>query len=274
MCIFLNRVCRLTTVFGQSKRPSSKPTKKPPQATESQSLDHEEITVTVADSGKVGCLEDLRLQEQATARDIDSLFVTLRSCITKFQLAEAAQAFSQLISLSRFHHTVREITQRCHATEPGIPTYCFGSSLLYDTFHRQVAIPTETIDYAVGHRHGSFMTVEQVIPLQLESSSVSRAEGNSRDNARVLVEAERLGGILSCYFHTHPGHGPHANLPSPTDFATQKRFEQGGYAVIGGIFSRDGYLRFFTHEKPFNISISGKEVEHVGENLYKLTKIR
>jgi len=246
-----------------------------PQSVIDPDLRHcEEIAVKVGDSNKVGCVEDLRLQEQATARDIESLFVSIRSYIAKFQLTEAALTFSQLLSLSRFHHTVREITQRCHATEPGTSTYFFGSSLLYDTYHRQAAIATETIDYALGHRHGSFLTVEKVIPLQLESSSVSRAEGNSRDNARVLVEAERLGGILSCYFHTHPGHGPHANLPSPTDIATQKRFEQGGYAVIGGIFSRDGYLRFFSHEKPFNISISGKEVEHVGENLYKLTKIR
>jgi hypothetical protein len=59
-------------------------------------------------------------------------------------------------------------------------------------------------------------------------------------------------------------------LPSSTDFATHRRYETGGYPLIGAIFVLDGFVRFFSEDKPFTITIYGKGVSQHDEHVFKI----
>jgi hypothetical protein len=52
----------------------------------------------------------------------------------------------------------------------------------------------------------------------------------------------------------------------------QKRLEAGGYNAIGGIFTRDGQIRFFSHKLPFMVEVYGKGVEQIEDTLFRFTK--
>ncbi len=83
-----------------------------------------------------------------------------------------------------------------------------------------------------------------------------------------------MTGVQTCALPiSHPSRGINSNNPSSTDFSNQERLEKGNYKTIGGIFSRDGYLRFFSDKLQYKISISGKGVENVSKGVYKLTEI-
>ena len=41
-------------------------------------------------------------------------------------------------------------------------------------------------------------------------------------------------------------------------------------AMVGGIWSRDKYIRFYSHEMPFSIQLIGNHMEQVDDNVWKL----
>ena len=72
------------------------------------------------------------------------------------------------------------------------------------------------------------------------------------------------------YFHSHPGCGPRATRPSDTDRQTQAIMEESGSKIIGGIFSRDGFVRFYANDWEPDIRIVGKQIRKVAQNVYHL----
>ncbi|MBS3788539.1 hypothetical protein KGY79_10145 [Candidatus Bipolaricaulota bacterium] len=83
---------------------------------------------------------------------------------------------------------------------------------------------------------------------------------------------EGYGAHLSGYFHSHPGTGSGSTGPSSIDLKTQERLERGGYPVIGCIFSRDGYLRFYSESRDFQLEVSGNGGEQIERRTFKLKK--
>lgn len=217
-------------------------------------------------------IESLRLQKDSLSTKIQGLYPQLRQSVSQFEFDQAERIFSELINLNRIGQTIEEITNKLSANISGIPTYLFGSDLLYEAYQKLGSIPTESILYASGNQFANCFAVERLIPLELESSGYGSASANLSFSTNVLIELEKYGSLLCCYFHMHPGRGIQSNHPSSIDLSTQATLETGNYPSIGGIFSRDGYLRFFSDKKPFKIVISGKEIVNVGKNSYKLVK--
>jgi len=81
---------------------------------------------------------------------------------------------------------------------------------------------------------------------------------------------EGYGAHLSGYFHSHPSTGSAATGPSSIDIRTQEKLERGGYPVIGCIFSRDGYLRFYSENRDFQLEVSGNGGEQIEPRVFKL----
>lgn len=150
------------------------------------------------------------------------------------------------------------------------PQFIIGSEVLYAAFRMLNECQTESILYGIGNQFGNVYTIERLVPLKLEDSGVAYACADAASSAKVLIDLEPYGSLLTGYFHTHPGRGPGANRPSSVDITNQAQLEQSNYRTIGGIFSRDGYLRFFSDQMTFAVDISGKGVEHVQTNLWKL----
>lgn len=104
------------------------------------------------------------------------------------------------------------------------------------------------------------------VPVKLVQQSAAYVKADTDDYQRTLVElTERDGHPLLAMCHSHITKGPASTQPSATDLANQDRFVRLGCEAIGGIFSLDGYVRFFSTMKDIDIEVFGKNVQLVEE---------
>jgi hypothetical protein len=114
-------------------------------------------------------------------------------------------------------------------------------------------------------------TLDRLVKVSLSGQSATHASAEQHDLSTTLIELdERWGHSLHGLFHSHPGRGASATLPSSTDLTTHRRYETGGYPLIGAIFVKDGFVRFFSEDKPFTITIYGKGVSQHDEHVFKI----
>jgi len=193
-----------------------------------------------------------------------------RLVIEDFDFEGARRTLTRLTDVGEMRQLLIELSS-AEAESEETPNFVIASEVLYSAYRKLCEIPTESILYAVGSRYGNVYTVERLVPLKLDRSEIAYASADLAASSKVLIDLEPYGSLLTCYFHAHPGRGAGANHPSGIDTNNHARLEKGNYRTVGGIFSRDGYLRFFTDKMPFKITISGKGVDCVGPNLWKLT---
>jgi len=166
-----------------------------------------------------------------------------------------------------------EVSNELTAPKSDVAEFAVSAELLYEAFKKATALPTESILYASGSSNGNSCSIERLVEPKLDKSEIAYASVDLEDSTKILIELEKYGSLMTCYFHAHPGSGINSNKPSSTDIATQKIYENGNFKTIGGIFSRGGYLRFFSNKLDFRVTISGKGVQYVSKNVYKLTEL-
>jgi len=130
----------------------------------------------------------------------------------------------------------------------------------------------EKLHFITGSEIGPFKVLDEIIEFPMKYQTVAGACGELSSTHEKLVELDEWGHALHAIFHTHPGMGPLTTRPSHTDRSTQGRYERGGYLCIGGIFTRDGYVKFFSVKHKFRVYVHGKGVEQIDENLYRLKR--
>ncbi len=116
-------------------------------------------------------------------------------------------------------------------------------------------------------------TLDHISKVTLAEQSEVGAVADQISLKQALGEMESFGTALHGLFHSHPREGPLATCPSSTDLDTHERYERGGVPLVGCIFVRDGYLRFFRHSsEPFSISICGTGIVPINEadHVYKI----
>lgn len=102
------------------------------------------------------------------------------------------------------------------------------------------------------------------VKLQKQSSAYVKAD-DADAHLKIVTLSEKHGHLLLAVFHSHIAKGPNSTHPSGTDVAFQDRLAKLGCPAIGGIFSLDGYVRFFSTWKPFEIEVYGKGVEKLND---------
>jgi hypothetical protein len=156
----------------------------------------------------------------------------------------------------------------------------------------QLAVPTFVIsswflsdcaDYLLSHSDGFELlhlvtgskisatqrTLDRMIQVSLEAHSPASARANQQELQKLLVEFSGWGHALHGLFHSHPGFGKEATQPSGVDLGTQKLYEQGGYPLVGAIFSRDGDVRFFA-SNPVAVTVFGAGVEQHEDHVFQI----
>lgn len=231
----------------------------------------EEITMKIKSFNILPGTAALEAQRASFVERNQALQAKLRQSISEYSFEEADRLYTELVQTNRLRQTVEEINLHLQAEQDLVATFLVGSTLLQSAFSILSKTPTEAIVYASGHRFGNLLTVEGLAELELEASEYVYASADAGFTGRLLADFEERGQVLTCYLHAHPGKGPSANHPSQIDLACQSRFEQGNYPTVGGIFSRDGYARFFSNEKPFRVIVAGKGADRVETNLFKIT---
>jgi hypothetical protein len=162
-----------------------------------------------------------------------------------------------------------------------IPTYHLSSWFLADCFSFITADPKgyERLHMVTGIKLSQTeRTLDRMVKVSHSLQTVTNAKADTHDLSKTLIElSERWAHSLHGLFHSHPaGWGVRGCNPSSTDLDTHKRYENGGYPLIGAIFvkqgDKGGYVRFFTNNRPFTIIIHGRGVTPIDKNehLYKI----
>jgi len=121
-----------------------------------------------------------------------------------------------------------------------------------------------------GIKLDSMIFAERLEALEHDRRNPVYAKSNLSSAFKTLMKIDKYGGLLAAVFHIHPGTGSEAIRPSSIDLHDQNRREKVGMKAIGAIFSRDGYVRFFSNDLKFSVKIIGKGVIQHGRYLYQL----
>lgn len=155
-----------------------------------------------------------------------------------------------------------------------MPLYLTEYRFLKEAFHFLTKSKEEAFCLVTGPEcDGNLFTLTRMLEPKMKRQSIGGAEPDFGSLNQMLVEMDEIeGNHLISYFHSHPGKGAGSTQPSGIDRRTQEKFERGGYPVVGAIFSRDGYVRFFSHDRKFQVKASGKGGEQIDEKLFKLSE--
>jgi proteasome lid subunit RPN8/RPN11 len=165
---------------------------------------------------------------------------------------------------------VEEIRKERELKRDQVPDYLCNSRFLTECYEYLVERPEERINIVTGNEVNGTRVLETLVPVELSYSSVAGAKVDDDSILERLLDIESFGLKYFAYFHSHPGHGQGATVPSSIDRSLQEKYEVAGQDVIGAIFSRDGFVRFFSNNNQFRIQVAGKKVKKVGENVFKL----
>lgn len=156
---------------------------------------------------------------------------------------------------------------------PAVPVYVANSLFLADCHRFLLSDPKgyELMHLVTGSKVDTkIRTLERMEQVALASHSHIHAEADQHDLQRRLIEMSSWGLAMHGLFHAHPGEGRTATRPSSKDLTTHERHERGGYPLVGAIFVRDGWVRFFSHSRPFTIQLSGTGVVQHEEHVFKI----
>lgn len=220
----------------------------------------------------IAVLSDLQaLHERDTALSDNAarLLTECRRSLSDFDYDRARMHFDETLGVCRLRQHLAELQMDLSRHDTHL--HLVHSACLHELYRSLVTTADEAIAYMIGSRIGPVLMMERFVLLPLDSASRGHANANPEFIRKLLIECERYGTVLAAYFHTHPGHGSGNTQPSDIDLTTQADKERGGYSTIGGIFSRDGYLRFYADQLQFRVRVLGKEVECEGTNLFRLS---
>jgi len=152
----------------------------------------------------------------------------------------------------------------------GEPLFVINSLMLYRCFKLLTRTENEHLHAITGSVFHNARFLEHIVPLSLSRQSVGGAEAENESLANELMFINEFGLRPLAYFHSHPGFGANATCPSGTDRQTQATMEKSGSDIIGGIFSRDGFVRFYVNRGRLKVRVIGKRVRKVEKNVYQL----
>ena len=156
--------------------------------------------------------------------------------------------------------------------KPETVTYLVSSLFLHENYDLMRNDPIETFYYVTGPEIGGIKILDRIEKFGYEQRNGAFAKAVTLDSTRILIKLDLHAHRLWGYFHSHIAPGAYGASPSWVDLNLRDTFDRGGYRAIGVIFSRDGFIRFFS-SKPFEVIIYGEGVVKINEELYHLVKI-
>jgi hypothetical protein len=219
--------------------------------------------------------KDLGVICEYLAQRVDKLERTLLDACRRTDEAGATGTLKELLDASRIK-LVSEGAVAELPVEPIVATYMLSSLTIQEACGALTTTADEDLRFATGLVVApKTYAVTRLLQFQLKRKSAVYAEGDQEAVARLLIGLHNVDHKLFMTWHSHSGFGPESTHPSSTDNDFHRRLEAGNYPVIGGIVNRQGYVRFFSHKRPFKVSVCGKGVEVIDEQscIYKLNKI-
>lgn len=157
--------------------------------------------------------------------------------------------------------------------------YRIDSLFLREAFQQLVSTPEEVLRMVSGLAlEDDLFILDRLTKVEYHASIVA-AKADVRDLFAKLIEMdEKHGHLLLAVFHSHPFNEIAGTCPSGVDRNLQENLERAGYKTIQAIFSRNGYVRFFTNKLCFEIETYGKGVQKISaketEAIFKISEIK
>lgn len=178
------------------------------------------------------------------------------------------------------HNAILEIKRnRTSTMRKGIGTwYQISSLFLRDCYYYLKADPqqNERIHLVTGTITAEGTNVlSRMEKLKYDRQSPAYVIADKIDSHQKIISlAEDFGHYVLAVFHSHTSKGISSTTPSSIDHQFLRRMAQIGCRCLGGIFSLDGYVRFFNDNEWFDIDVYGKGTEKISDNPnYKIFKI-
>jgi len=216
------------------------------------------------------------LKSGATATD------AISEALRRGNRAAAEQQIARLQHIFDVIETVDDASRALLAVYPqtvessnSSPTYIVSSWFLASCAETLLADPKghERLHFVTGVRVGATRTLDRMVPVPIESNSAIHAAADQTGAQQALIELDTWGHTVHGLFHSHPGQGRDATRPSSTDLSTHERYERGGYPLIGAICVRDGYVRFFSHQADFSITVFGEGVKQIDARVFHIQNL-
>lgn len=196
----------------------------------------------------------------------------LREACMQSDRAAANGHLNDLMDVARAQKAASAVAGQV-AEEATTPVYMLSTVSIQQVMKELTLTENEDLRFATGievaPRQYAITTFCQ---FALRHTSMVAAEADHTSMTRMLIGLHESDHKLLMTGHSHPGLGPGSTTPSSVDIDFHKRLEEGGYPVIGMIVNRKGYVRFFSHTRPFTVVVHGKGMEIIDEHncLFKL----
>lgn len=148
-------------------------------------------------------------------------------------------------------------------------SFVFSSAMLLESFRLCVARPEEGMHFILGVDLDGSLVGTQIVSFPYASRSIAGASGEHAATHAIAIKAHELDHRIIAIIHSHPGSEKEANHPSHIDMKTHETWEQT-HKIVGGIWSRNGFLRWFTAGKAFHVRVIGSRINRIEENVWQL----
>jgi proteasome lid subunit RPN8/RPN11 len=194
------------------------------------------------------------------------------------QLGQASRSFEDDLARQKLEHVER--TNEFIATLDGLAQeareakkrrrYVVSSLFLHECFRKLTADQDEQFFFVTGTEIDGALVLDQWAEFAHQKRSMMGVTGEPKATHGLLIKLEQFGHRLLGHFHSHPGKGAEATMPSGTDRNFQQRLESAGHVAVMAIFSRDGFIRFVRLDQNLEIEIHGQGVENHAPGIYRL----
>lgn len=145
-----------------------------------------------------------------------------------------------------------------------------GSDVLF-ALHAAL-FPAERMAVIAGRVEGGQLALSgcfDVTEEQRSHAAYTRADAGKL--GRALLSMDKAGVRLAAWAHSHPGTGPSASFPSPTDHRQYEAWVANYSPLLALIVTIDGYVRFWGGAaEAMSVSIVGTGAERIGHGLYRI----
>lgn len=199
---------------------------------------------------------------------LDSLHKDVADCSSE----SAHIRLEALLTIARAKQSIKSSTMFLNG-DTFRPIYACSSAFLIDCYKKLMVSKSEELLFCTGIEVGSLRVLETQLFMVYKRQTPYYIAADNESNIEVLHNLNNSGQRLLAWLHSHPGKGKEATFPSQIDMEHQRDIEAGKYPAIGLVYSRDGFVHFFSHQSEFEIAIIGKGFEYVDEKTIKLKLI-
>lgn len=190
----------------------------------------------------------------------------LDDCARTGDADQLSRVAAELESVTRDVHTLSDLGK---LDDSASQRFVFSSAMLRESFRYCVSKPEEGMHFILGIEHEGVLIGTHIVPFPYQYRSVAGAAGVHQHTHKICIQAHETGHYAMALLHSHPGSGIDANHPSGTDRRTQTLWEHGT-RLLGGIWSRDGYLRWYTNDLAFAVDVEGNQIERIEGDVWKI----